>query len=317
MGKYIIKRVLLLIPTVLVVCIITFALMRVIPGTAVDQIIAQYSSAGIVKTREEVEVMLGMDKPAIVQFFSWLGGLFKGDMGTSFFQSATVSEIIFTKLPVTLELSVMILILSNLISIPLGLVCAARQDTLLDNVIRVVSVVLMSIPVFWLATLVLVYPAVWWKYAPPSTYYSIFVNPSKNLQMFLIPAILGSVTQAGMQIRLVRTMTLENLRQDYVRTAWAKGANERRALTNHALRNTMIPVITSIGGAVAGLIGGSVVLENMFNIPGIGNTLITALNSRDYPLVQGCVLIFSILVMIVNLLVDIAYKWVDPRVEIE
>jgi peptide/nickel transport system permease protein len=283
----------------------------------VDQIIAQYSSAGIVKTREEVEVMLGMDKPAIVQFFSWLGGLFKGDMGTSFFQSATVSEIIFTKLPVTLELSVMILILSNLISIPLGLVCAARQDTLLDNVIRVISVVLMSIPVFWLATLVLVYPAVWWKYAPPSTYYSIFVNPSKNLQMFLIPAILGSVTQAGMQIRLVRTMTLENLRQDYVRTAWAKGANERRALTNHALRNTMIPVITSIGGAVAGLIGGSVVLENMFNIPGIGNTLITALNSRDYPLVQGCVLIFSILVMIVNLLVDIAYKWVDPRVEIE
>jgi peptide/nickel transport system permease protein len=211
----------------------------------------------------------------------------------------------------------MILILSNLISIPLGLVCAARQDTLLDNVIRVISVVLMSIPVFWLATLVLVYPAVWWKYAPPSTYYSIFVNPSKNLQMFLIPAILGSVTQAGMQIRLVRTMTLENLRQDYVRTAWAKGANERRALTNHALRNTMIPVITSIGGAVAGLIGGSVVLENMFNIPGIGNTLITALNSRDYPLVQGCVLIFSILVMIVNLLVDIAYKWVDPRVEIE
>jgi peptide/nickel transport system permease protein len=184
-------------------------------------------------------------------------------------------------------------------------------------VIRVISVVLMSIPVFWLATLVLVYPAVWWKYAPPSTYYSIFVNPSKNLQMFLIPAILGSVTQAGMQIRLVRTMTLENLRQDYVRTAWAKGANERRALTNHALRNTMIPVITSIGGAVAGLIGGSVVLENMFNIPGIGNTLITALNSRDYPLVQGCVLIFSILVMIVNLLVDIAYKWVDPRVEIE
>lgn len=317
MGKYIVKRVLLLIPTLLIVCIITFALMRIIPGTAVDQIITEYTSAGIMVTREEVEIMLGMDKPATEQFFIWLGDLLHGDLGESLFQSESVGSIIARKLPITLELSIMILILSNLISIPLGLVCAARQDTISDNLIRVISVVLMAVPVFWIATLVLVYPAVWWRYAPPSNYYSFFDRPLQNLEMFYIPAILGAITQAGMQVRLVRTMTLETLRQDYVRTAWAKGAGEKRVLTGHALRNAMIPVITSIGGAVAGLVGGSVVLENMFNIPGIGSTLITALNSRDYPLVQGCVLVFAAIVMVINLLVDIAYKWVDPRVELD
>ncbi len=317
MGKYILKRVLLLIPTILIVCVITFALMRIIPGTAVDQIISQYSANGIVVTREEVEIKLGMDKPAVIQFFIWMGNLLRGNMGESLFQTGTVSEIIFTKLPITLELSIMILILSNLISIPLGLMCASRQDSIADNAIRTLAVILMAVPVFWIATLVLVYPAVWWKYAPPANYYSFFDKPWQNLQMFLIPAILGSLTQAGMQLRLVRTMTLENLRQDYIRTAWAKGSSESQALWNHALRNTMIPVVTSIGGAVAGLVGGSVVLENMFNIPGIGSVLITALNNRDYPLVQGCVLVFSIIVMVINLLVDIAYKWIDPRVELD
>ena len=317
MAKYIVKRVILLIPTVFAVCVITFALMRIIPGTAVDQIISQYTLAGIVKTREEVEAMLGMDKPATTQFFIWIAGLLKGDLGNSLFQSETVGQIIGKKLPITLELSILILVLSNVISIPLGLLCAARQDAVADNIIRTIAVILMAIPVFWIATLVLVYPAVWWNYAPPANYYSFFERPWQNIQMFLIPGLLGAITQAGIQIRLVRTMTLENLRQDYIRTAWAKGASESWALTHHALRNSMIPVVTSIGGAVAGLIGGSVVLENMFNIPGIGAAMVNALSNRDYPLVQGCVLIFSIVVMVVNLVVDIAYKWIDPRVEIE
>ncbi|MCR5784439.1 MAG: ABC transporter permease [Eubacterium sp.] len=317
MGKYIVKRLILLIPTVFLVCVITFILMRIIPGTAVDQIVSQYSLAGINVSREEVEVMLGMDKPATTQFFIWFGDILRGDLGDSLFQSETVGQIIGKKLPITLELSIMILLLSNIISIPLGLLCAARQDGPTDNIIRTIAVILMAVPVFWLATLVLVYPAVWWKYAPPSNYYPFFQKPIQNIQMFLIPAVLGAVTQAGIQIRLVRTMTLENLRQDYIRTAWAKGASESWALTHHALRNAMIPVVTSIGGAVAGLIGGSVVLENMFNIPGIGATMVNALSNRDYPLVQGCVLIFSVVVMVVNLLVDVGYKWIDPRVEIE
>ena len=149
------------------------------------------------------------------------------------------------------------------------------------------------------------------------TYVSFFQDQVENMRMFLVPALLGALTQAGMQLRTVRTMTLEVMRQDYIRTCWAKGVGEKRTLFVHALRNSMIPIITMIGGAVAGMIGGSVILETMFNMPGIGAQVVSALDSRDYPLVQGCVLVFSIFVMIVNLLVDLAYKWIDPRVELD
>ena len=163
----------------------------------------------------------------------------------------------------------------------------------------------------------LVYPAVWWGYSTPIKYVSFFQNPGENLRMFIVPAILGAITTAGSQIRAVRTLTLEVLQQDYIRTAWAKGARERRVLFAHAFRNILIPIITLFGGSVAGLVGGSVVLENMFNIPGIGQQMVLALSNRDYTLVQGTTLVFGLFVMIVNLIVDIAYKWCDPRVELE
>jgi peptide/nickel transport system permease protein len=211
----------------------------------------------------------------------------------------------------------MTFILTTLISIPLGLVCAANQDKLSDNAIRVIAVILMSLPVFWIATLILVYPAVWWGYAPPIKYVSFFTSPIENLRMFVPPAILGAITTAGAQLRNVRTLTLEVLRQDYIRTAWSKGLKERAVLFGHAFRNTLIPVITMIGGSINGLLGGSVILETMFNVPGIGQQLTSALEVHDYPLVQGCVLIMAIFAMVVTLIVDIAYKWVDPRVKLD
>lgn len=317
MAKYALKRILLLIPTVLMVCIIVFALLRMIPGSALDQIVYKYSTAGIEIDREAVAAKLGMDKPAVVQFGNWLGQLLHGDMGESLFQSEGVGDIIARQLPVTLELGVITLILTNLISIPLGLYCAARQDTITDQMIRVISVVLMSLPVFWIGTLVLVYPAKWWGYAPNTLYVPFLRDPIQNLSMFIVPSILGAMTQAGAQIRMVRTMTLEVMRQDYIRTAWAKGVKERKILFRHAFRNSLIPIITIIGSSVAGLVGGSVIMENMFNLPGIGAQMVTALSNRDYPLVQGCVLVFSIFVMVVNLIVDLTYKWIDPRVEIQ
>ncbi len=317
MAKYTVKRILLLIPTLLLVCIIVFALLRAVPGSAVDYMIYQFKTAGVTVDRSQVEHMLGMDQPAIVQFFDWFTGIFRGDLGQSLFQSEGVWDIIKRQLPVTLELGILTLIFSNLISIPLGIYCAARQDTISDYVIRTISVLLLSLPVFWIATMVLVYPAKWWGYAPPMSYVSFFTDPVANMKMFLVPALLGAFTQAGMQLRTVRTMTLETMRQDYIRTCWAKGVGENRILFVHALRNSMIPIITMIGGSVAGLVGGSVILESMFNIPGIGAQVVSALDARDYPLVQGCVLVFSIFVMIVNLLVDLAYKWIDPRVELE
>lgn len=317
MGKYLIKRILLLIPTLFIVCLTVFAMMRIVPGSAVDVIVAQMNSSGGAVDEAAVEAMLGLDKPFLEQFFTWIWNLLHGDMGNSFFQTGTVASILARELPVTLELTILTLILSNLISIPLGVFCATHIDTVSDNVVRIIAVLLMSVPVFWIATLTLVYPAIWFGYAPPTQYVSLFENPAQNLQMFLPPAILGAITTAGGQLRNVRSLILEILGQDYIRTAWAKGNRERRVLYLHAFRNTMIPVITMIGGSIGALMGGSVVLENMFNIPGIGRQLVVALNNRDYLLVQGCVLATAIVTMVINLIVDIAYKWVDPRVQIE
>ncbi len=318
MGKYLIKRILLLIPTLFFVCFVVFAMMRFIPGSAIDVIVSKMQSSGGGEiNREAVEQMLGLDKPFLTQFFSWLGNLLKGDWGKSFFQSGSILDILAREIPVTLELGVLTLILSNLIAIPLGMYCATHLDTVTDTTIRAISVALMSVPVFWIATLILVYPAIWFGYAPPTKYYSFFENPVQNLQMFLVPSILGAMTTAGAQLRNVRSLILEVLGQDYIRTAWAKGNRQHRVLYGHALRNAMIPIITMIGGNIGGLMGGSVVLEQMFNIPGMGRQVVMALTNRDYPLVEGCVLMIAIVTMVVNLIVDIAYKWVDPRVKIE
>lgn len=317
MGKYVVKRVLLLIPTMLLVCVIVFALMRMIPGDAVDMVVYNYSQNGQVISRAEAEARLGLDKPAVVQFFSWMKDLLHGDLGDCLFRGDSVWDVIGAQLPISLELAVLTFIFSLVISIPLGLYCAAHPDTITDTVIRTLSVVLASVPVFWIGTMVLVYPAVWWGFSIPLTYVSIFENFAQNMKMFLVPGIVGAITSAGHNIRAVRTMTLEVMRQDYVRTGWAKGAKESRVMFFHAFRNALIPVITLFGGSVAGLIGGSVVIENMFNIPGIGQQVVTALNNRDYPLAQGCTVVFAVFVMLVNLIVDIAYKWCDPRVTLE
>ncbi|MCC8356240.1 MAG: ABC transporter permease [Oscillospiraceae bacterium] len=319
MARYALKRVLLLIPTLILVTFIVFMLMRIIPGDAVDYLVQvlQSSSGGKTIDREAVEVMLGLDKPLLTQYFIWLNDLLHGDLGDSFFMTGTVSSIISYEMPATLELVILTFLLTTVISIPLGLLCAARQDTITDNVIRVISVIMMSVPVFWIATLILVYPAVWWGYAPPMTYVSFFEAPIQNLRMFFIPALLGAITSAGGQLRNVRTLTLEVMRQDYIRTAWSKGIKERMILLKHAFRNTMIPVITMLGGSIGYLLGGSVILETMFNIPGIGQQLTTSLGMRDYPMVQGCILLISVIAMVINLIVDLLYKAVDPRVEIE
>ena len=318
MGKYIIKRIALLIPTLLIVCLVVFILVRCLPGGAVDALLYKLQSSGVSDaTEESVAAMLGLDKPAVTQFFVWLGNVLKGDLGDCFFRNETVAGCIGRQLLPSLELGLLILLFSNLISIPLGVYCAAHQDSISDFAIRVLSLLLMSIPVFWIATMVLIYPALWWRWSPPTEYIRFFADPIANLKMFVVPALLGALTNCGMQLRYVRTVTLETMRSDYVRTARAKGVKQRRVLFHHALRNAMLPVITLIGGSVSALVGGSVILESLFSIPGIGALVITALNARDYPLMQGCVLIFSLVVMVVNVIVDILYKKFDPRITLE
>lgn len=318
MGKYILKRIMLLIPTLILVCLIVFVMMRCLPGSAVDALLYKLQSTGDTSaTRESVEALLGLDKPAVTQFVTWLGNACRGDLGNCFFENETVVHCIGRRIVPSLELGILTLIISNLISIPLGVFCAAHQDSISDVAIRSISLLLMSIPVFWIATIVLIYPAVYLHWAPATEYVHFFEAPLQNLKMFLIPALLGACTNCGMQLRYVRTVTLDTMRTDYVRTARAKGVKERRVLFHHSLRNAMIPVITLIGGSVSALIGGSVILENLYSIPGIGSLVVTALNSRDYPLVQGCILVFSLFAMVINVVVDVCYKRVDPRVTLE
>ncbi len=314
MGKYVIKRILLLIPTIFIVCAIVFALMRMMPGDAADIIAVRMRNAGKTIEVEQVRELMGLNVPPVQQFFIWFGGAITGNLGDSFFQSDSVSNIIWRQLPVSLELGIISLVLANVISIPLGLFCAAKQDSIADYLLRVLAVIFMSVPMFWLATLVLFYPAKWWGYAPEVQYYSLLQDPIRNLSMFIVPGVLGALGQIGTQLRITRTMVLDTLRQDYIRTAYAKGVKQKDVLFKHAFRNAMIPVITIVGGSIGALVGGNVILENIFNIPGIGQQLVTSLGYRDFPVVEGCVLIMSLFVMIVNVIIDLCYKWIDPRV---
>ena len=318
MGKYLVKRIALLIPTLLIVCLLVFIMVRCLPGSAVDALVYRLQAAGDGTANEEtVAVLLGLDKPPVQQFLSWLGGICRGDFGECFFRNETVAGCIGRQLVPSLELGFLTLIISNLISIPLGVFCASHQDSISDHGIRILSLLLMSVPVFWIATVVLIYPALWWRWSPPTEYVHFFAAPWQNLKMFLVPAVLGALTNCGMQLRYVRTVTLDTMRSDYVRTARAKGVKERRVLYRHALRNAMLPVITLIGGSVGALVGGSIILESLFSIPGIGALVVNALAARDYPLVQGCVLVFSFVVMVINVIVDLLYKKFDPRVTLE
>ena len=317
MGKYITKRVLLLIPTVIVVCVLTFAMMRMLPGTALDYMVKRLTAAGQNVDVESLRIRLGLDKPAITQFFIWIGGVLRGDLGESLFQYESVREIIGRELPVTIQLGFMELFWTIIFSVPLGVWCAARQDGVPDYTFRVFAIVFMAVPTFLVASVVLVYPAAWWGYAPNIKFSGLFEDFNANMRMFLVPSIIGALAQTGMQLRMVRTCCLETMRTDFVRTAWAKGCGEWRVLMRHVFRNSMIPVVTVIGGSIAGIFGGNVILENLFNIPGIGQQLVTALDQRDYTVIQGCVLVMAVLVMLINLIVDICYKWLDPRVEID
>ncbi len=318
MRKYVVRRLLLLIPTVFFVCVIVFCLLRYIPGSAIEALTYRMQSSGIYEVSEDyVRERLGMDKPAYIQFFIWLGNALRLDLGDSFFRSQSVSEIIGEHVFASLELGILSMILTNLIAIPLGVFCAKHQDSVADYAIRVISLILMSLPVFWIATIVLIYPSLWFHWAPTTEYVPFFRDPIGNLKMFFLPAILSAITTSGMQLRYVRTVMLDTMRTDYVRTARAKGVTERRIMYVHSFRNAMIPVITMIGGSIGGLIGGNIIMENLFSIPGLGQETVLALAERDYPIVQGCVLIMAIFTMVVNVIVDISYKWIDPRIKFD
>jgi len=318
MRNYIIRRLLLMIPTLFIVSIVIFLLIRLIPGSIVDAMIGQQeaiSGGGIQVDRATVEKALGLDVPMLTQYGRWMGGIIMhGDLGNSLWRDTSVLEELVARWPVTVELGLLGLIIGQLIALPIGVYSALRQDTWGDYVSRSFAIACIAIPGFWVGTLIVVFPSLWWGYSPPLILIPFTEDPIGNLQMFILPAIVLGMAMAGETMRMTRTMMLEVLRQDYIRTAWAKGLRERVVVVRHALKNALIPVITIVGLWMPVMIGGTVIIEQIFNLPGVGRLFLDATLLRDYPVVSGVAFVFGFGMVFINLIVDITYGFLDPRV---
>lgn len=306
------RRLLLTIPALLLVSLIISGMLRLLPGDAVDLMLQDYS--GYAKDAEDLRGKLGLNRPFHEQYLSWFGGLFRGDLGSSLKDQTPVRDELAERLPVTFELGFLGLIFGLIFAIPLGVFSAVKQDTIPDYLARSLAIAMLAIPGFWLATLAITLPAIWFKWTPPLRYSRLTDDVGKNLAQMIIPAIILGIGLSGSMMRLTRAQMLEVLRQEYVRTARAKGLNEWGVVFRHALRNAVIPVVTLLGLQMGVLIGGAVVLENVFNLPGMGRYLLQSLNDRDYPVVQAVVLLFAALIIFSNLIVDLLYAWLDPRI---
>ena len=323
MRAYIIRRLLLMIPTLLLVSFIVFLLTHLIPGDIIDAMVSQ--SGGDKFDRPMIERALGLDVPLVHQYGRWMGfirnadgnfnGIFQGNLGISWWYGKTVRDLVANKWPVTVQLGLMGFIVAQLIALPVGIFSALRQDKWGDYVGRSFAILCISVPGFWVGTLIIVFPSIWWGYMPPLMLIHFTEDPIGNLQMFIIPAIVLGMAMSGLTMRMTRTMMLEVLRQDYIRTAWAKGLRERVVIIRHALKNALIPVITIIGIQVPVLIGGTVIIEQIFMLPGMGRLSIGAVFLRDMPLICGVMIIFAVGLVLINLMVDLTYGYLDPRVQ--
>ncbi|MBJ37111.1 MAG: glutathione ABC transporter permease GsiC [Gammaproteobacteria bacterium] len=316
MGSYLTRRLLYMIPTLLVVSVIIFSLVRMVPGDIIDQMVAEMAAqpgASGTVDREAIEKRLGLDVPVWQQYGRWLAGVVQGDLGESFRGYGTVADKIASRLPVTFELGLLSIIVGLIIAIPIGIYSAVRQNSIGDYVGRTTAIAFMSVPNFWVGTMIMIYPAVWFRWSPPMEVVAFSDDPIGNLGMFLIPSIVLGMALAGSTMRMTRTMMLEVLRQDFIRTAWSKGLREKVVILRHATRNALIPVVTWVGFQIPMLVGGAVVTETIFGLPGMGRLLVDALSERDYPVVTGVALIVAAFVVLVNLIVDLTYAWLDPR----
>ncbi len=314
MRTYVIRRFLLVVPTLFLVTIIVFLIVRSIPGDVIDVMMSEMSELGASLDRERIMQMLGLDLPVHVQYGRWIGGVLQGDLGVSLRGDVPITPKILARLPVTFELGVLAVIIGLLISLPIGIYSAIRQNTVGDYAGRGIAVTFISVPTFWTATMVMIYPALWWGWAPSVRLIPFTEDPLGNLGMFLIPAAILGMVLSGTTMRMTRTMALEVLRQDYIRTAWSKGLEEKIVVMRHVLKNALIPVVTLVGFQLPILIGGSVILEQIFVLPGVGTLLLDAIQKRDYLIVSGINLFIATAVVLTNLLIDLTYGYLDPRV---
>lgn len=304
MYKYVIKRVLLMIPVLLGISFVVFFLMDLTPGTPADIIMGDLATS---EAKAALNESLGWNRPFIQRFLDYIMGVFRGDFGSSYVSGLPVFEELFSRFPTTFQLALYSMILASLIGIPLGIACAVKQYSLIDSCSTIFALIFISIPTFWLGLMMIILFSVQLHWLPP--------NGSETPAHFIMPAITCAGTTLATLIRMTRSTMLEVIRQDYIRTAYAKGATKGRVIVNHALQNAFIPIITIVGVNFGYMLGGAVITENVFGMSGIGNLLLSSIRSKDIPMVMGGVLIVAVMFSIVNLLLDICYAYVDPRVK--
>jgi peptide/nickel transport system permease protein len=312
MKQYVLRRLALAVPTLVLVSVIVFSIMRLMPGDVVVRMVEGHAYA---PTIEALRTELGLDRPAWVQYTDWIGGIvLRGDFGTSFWTRQPILDEFIHRFPVTLELAALTILASVVIGVLVGIVSAIRQDSAADYVGRVFAILALSVPYFGLAVLVVVLPSIYFRWTPIWTYVPFTTNPVENLKIMLVPALVFGVTRAGPIMRIMRSALLDILRQDYIRTAWSKGLPERAIVLRHALKNALIPVVSLVGLQTPLYIGGSVIIEAIFRLPGVGLFFFEALTRLDYPVVQSVNLIIAAMVVGLNLAIDLSYAFLDPRI---
>jgi peptide/nickel transport system permease protein len=314
---YVLRRLLLFVPTLIGASLLIFVLMRLVPGDIAEILVYQTGSESSAVQKKQIEQIrheLGLDRPVVTQYLAWLAGAARGDFGYSYSQRRPVNEILAERFPRSMELAAVTLLLAALWSIPLGVVSAVRQNTWLDYLVRVLSISGLSLPIFFTGVLILYLLVRVFRWLPPLEYVALTEAPLENLKQLIWPALAQAYYISAPIMRLTRSQMLEVVRQDYVRTARAKGLGERMVMYRHALANSLLPVVTFIGWWGGRLLGGVVIMEIIFAVPGMGLALVQAVSYRDYPTVQAIIFVMALIFLTVNLAVDVLYGWLDPRI---
>ncbi len=315
MQTYVVRRVLLAIPTLIGISVLIFVVMRVLPGDPISVLLGGETNR--ILSPEQVQLArmsLGLDRPLYVQYLSWMGDVLRGDLGRSFWREEPVRVLILRRAPITIEIATLAVLISWSIGIPVGVLSALKRESKLDYVVRAVTMLFVAIPSFWLAMLILMFTVLNFLWRPPIEMVYLWENPWSNLQMVAGPAGVLGLGLAAVIARFSRSSMLEVLGQDYVRTARAKGLFDRQVIWPHALKNAFLPILTATGGAFGGLLGGAVAVETAFLVPGLGNALVAALSQRDWIVIQNLVLLYGVIHTVINLIVDLSYRWIDPRI---
>lgn len=316
MRTYIARRLILFPPTLFGVSMLIFVMMRILPGdVAVTILSGDQGGRPDPRALAELREALHLDQPLYRQYLDWAGGLARLDPGVSLYTRLPIRDEIKQRFPVTLELAVLAILISLVVAIPIGVISALKQDTWVDYVFRVLSISALAVPGFWLAILTIMVLALKFHWVPNLTWVSPFKDPGANLQQIIWPAMILGLSLSAIVSRMTRSQTLEIMRMDYVRTAWSKGLDLRVIVSRHVLKNAMLPIVTIVGLQTAGLLGGTVILEQIFALPGLGSTLVGSIQQNDYPVTQTMIVLFSLIVMTANLVVDVLYAWLDPRVK--